>query len=56
MGLIKSVEGESESVKGFGDETLCEASAMERVRVNRLSFSNGGWCVMLMLMLGGVWV
>ena len=27
---------------------------MERVRVNRLSFSNGGWCVMLMLMLGGV--
>ena len=38
------------------DETPCEASAMERMKVNRLRFSNGGWCVMLMLMLGGVWV
>ena len=60
MGLIKSVEGEGKSVKGFGDGFEMRRRVKLRqwrwVRVNRLSFSNGGWCVMLTLMLGGVWV
>ena len=59
MGLIKSVEveGEGESVKGFGDGSEMRRRVKLRqwrwVRVNRLSFGDGAWCVMLML--GGVW-
>ena len=56
MGLIKSVEGEGES--GFGDGSEMRRRVKRRqwrwVRVNRLSFSESTWCVMLMLMLGGV--
>ena len=52
MGLIKSVEGEGES--GFGDGSEMRRRVKRRqwrwVRVNRLSFSESTWCVML----GGV--